>query len=73
MDDHTLTVMVDAAAEGVVNKQAQWKGTPTWDELSAREKNEVREMALPFIFHGTKVLPSLGWSKAPVDLGSLGQ
>lgn len=73
MDDHTLTMMVDAAAEGVVNSQAQWKGGPTWDELDAGQKNSVREAALPFIYHGTKVLASLGWSKAPVDLESLGK
>lgn len=73
MDDHTLTMMVDAAAEGVINSQAQWKGGRGWEELTAEQKNAVREAALPFIFHGTKVLESLGWSKAPVDLEGLGQ
>lgn len=73
IDDHTLTMMVDAAAEGVINSAAQWKGGPTWEELDSATKNQIREAALPFIFHGTKILPSLGFSKAPIDLQALGE
>lgn len=65
LTDHELTVCCEAAAEGVVNSRAGHAGTPTWDQLSAMEKNTVREQALPFIFHGTKALADLGYWKSP--------
>jgi hypothetical protein len=63
LNDHELTVLVDRAAAGVINSQAAHQGGLTWDDLSAGRKNEVREKALPFIFHGTKALAELGWQR----------
>ena len=61
--DHDLSVLVDAAAAGAVNSRAAHHGGPSWDDLDAGDKNDVREAALPFIFHGTKALEVLGYTK----------
>jgi hypothetical protein len=61
--DHDLSVIVNSAAEGAVNARAAHHGGPTWDTLPAGDKNSVRELALPFIFHGTKALKELGYVK----------
>lgn len=66
MNDHELTVLVEAAAEGAVNSQAASHGTTGWAELDGGMKNQVRERALPFIFHGMKTLHDLGYSKPRV-------
>jgi hypothetical protein len=63
IDDHDLTEMVQAAASGSVNSRANLHGRPAWDDLPAGDKNAVRELALPFIFHGTKALHELGYRK----------
>lgn len=65
LTDHELTVCCEAAAEGVVNSRAGHAGGPTWEQLTASQKNNVREQALPFIFHGTKALADLGFWKSP--------
>lgn len=64
LNDHELTVLVEAAASGVVNTQASLRGGKGWDDLSGDQKGDVREIALPFIYHGTKALEDLGYRKA---------
>jgi hypothetical protein len=63
LSDHDLTVLVDAAASGAIDGQAAIYGSKPWAEYDAMSKNSVREAALPFIFHGTKALAELGYSK----------
>jgi hypothetical protein len=63
LSDHDLTTLVDAAARGVAESAAAWHGVPPWDEMDAMTQNNVREAALPFIFHGTKALAELGYVK----------
>ena len=63
LPDYALEVLTNAAAEGTVNARASHAGTPAWDELTPGQKNGVRESALPFIFHGTKALATLGYRK----------
>lgn len=63
MNDHELTVLVEAAAAGAVNSRAALHGGPDWDAMDAADKNAVREHALPFIYHGTKALSELGYIK----------
>ncbi|MGO4143695.1 hypothetical protein AB4Y77_01305 [Paenarthrobacter sp. YAF11_1] len=65
LTDHELTVCCEAAAEGVVTSRAGHAGGPAWNDLTASQKNNVREQALPFIFHGTKALADLGYWKSP--------
>lgn len=66
LTDHELTVLVESAAKGATDSWSGHHGSPTWAQLAAPEKNLVRETALPFIFHGTKALADLGWSKPRV-------
>lgn len=66
LNDHELTVLVEAAASGAVNSRAAHHGGPDWEQLDAGDKNAVREHALPFIHHGTKALDELGYSKPRV-------
>jgi hypothetical protein len=78
LSDHDLTTLVDSAARGVAASAAAWRGGTPWDEMDAMTQNNVREAALPFIFHGTKALAELGYSKPRVitsaaDLDALGQ
>jgi hypothetical protein len=63
LSDHDLTTLVDAAARGVAASAAAWHGGTPWDEMDAMTQNNVREAALPFIFHGTKALADLGYRK----------
>jgi hypothetical protein len=63
LNDHELTVLVEAAASGAVNSRAAIHGGSTWDEMDPATKNNYREAALPFILHGTKELASLGYRK----------
>ena len=61
--DYDLTVLVDAAAEGSTNSRANLTGSNRWDELDGRQKNLIREAALPFIYHGMKALEGLDYKK----------
>lgn len=63
LNDHELTVLVEAAASGAYNSSAAHRGGPAWEELEAGTKNNVREAALPFIFHGSKALEELGFQR----------
>lgn len=63
LTDHELTVMVESAGQGATDSWAGHYGSRTWSDLDAGEKNTVRETALPWIYHGTKVLPDLGWAR----------
>lgn len=63
LNDHELTVLVEAAACGAVNSRAAHHGGSDWDHLDAADKNAVREHALPFVFHGTRALEDLGFTK----------
>lgn len=63
LNDHELTVLVDRAAQGAINSRAAHHGGQLWEMFSPGKKNEVREKALPFIFHGTKALAELGWQR----------
>jgi hypothetical protein len=74
IEDYDLSAIVTAAAKGVIDTQAMLhEGAPTWDDLDLDTQNDIREMALPFIYHGTKILDDLGFSKAPIDLEGLGK
>ena len=63
LPDHDLSVLVEAAAEGSTNSWAAHRGSTQWDDMTAGQKNLVRETALPFIYHGTKALAELGYQK----------
>lgn len=63
LTDHDLTALVEAAASGAVNAQAAHHGGDTWDDMHPSIKNAIRENALPFIYHGTKALEELGYTK----------
>lgn len=63
LTDHDLTALVEAAASGAVNAQAAHHGGDTWDDMHPSIKNTIRENALPFIYHGTKALEELGYTK----------
>lgn len=64
LPDVDLTVLVQAAAEGSVNSRAAHHGGPAWVDLAPGAQNSVREVALPFMFHGSKALAGLGYFKA---------
>lgn len=70
LNDHELTVLVEAAASGVVNTQASLRGGNGWDALNNDQKGDVREIALPFIYHGTKALEDLGYTKPRTVMSS---
>lgn len=63
LPDHDLSVLVETAAESATNSWAAHKGGTQWKDLTAGQKNLVRETALPFLFHGTKALADLGYVK----------
>jgi hypothetical protein len=63
MNEHELTILVDRAAEGSWNSKAALHGLPEFSLLDRAKQNEIREAALPFIFHGTKALKELGYQK----------
>jgi hypothetical protein len=63
LNDHELTVLVDAAASGAIDAQAALHGSTPWADMDPMSKIAVKEAALPFIFHGTKALADLGYSK----------
>lgn len=63
MNDHELTVLVEAAASGASNSRVAIHGGVLWEALDPATKNNYREAALPFIFHGVKALAELGYSK----------
>jgi hypothetical protein len=74
IEDYDLSAIVTAAAKGVVDTQAMLhENAASWDDLDLDTQNDIREMALPFIYHGTKILDELGFSKAPIDLEGLGK
>jgi hypothetical protein len=64
--DHDLSDLVEHAAKGAVNSAASIHGGPLWEALEASSKNNVREAALPFIFHGTQALEEIGYRKPRV-------
>jgi len=61
LNDHELTELVEAAAEGVTTSRANNGRGLAWDVMGPMQKNNIREAVLPFIFHGTKALADLGW------------
>ena len=63
LPDFDLEVIVNAAAEGMWNTRASHVDGPTFDEISRGKQNEIREAALPFIFHGTNALADLGYHR----------
>lgn len=63
LTEHELTVLVDRAAEGAWDSMASMKMLPSFRELSLIRQNEIREQALPFIYHGTKALHELGFRR----------
>lgn len=66
MNDYDLTVIVESAASGAVDSRAALLGSKTWSDYDAMSKNGVREVALPFLFHGSKALADLGYRKPRV-------
>lgn len=63
LPDYDLEVLIDTAAEGAWNAKVAHAGGPQFAELERGRRNEIREAALPFIFHGTKALADLGYIK----------
>lgn len=66
LNDHELTVLVEAAAEGATTSRANHGRGLQWASMGPMQKNAVREAALPFIYHGTKALADLGWERRRV-------
>lgn len=63
VSDHDLHVLVESAAQGMWDAKASHQGGPAFVELPHGVRNNIREAALPFVFHGTKALSDLGYSK----------
>lgn len=63
MNDHELTALVEAAASGACNSRVAIHGGALWEALDPATKNNYREAALPFVYHGMKALADLGYAK----------
>lgn len=63
MSDHDLTVLVETAAQGMWNSKAGHQGGPVFADLPNPIRNSIREAALPYVFHATKALADLGYTK----------
>lgn len=72
LSDEDLTVLVDRAAEGAWNSRVanSFPEGFLYADLDRAKQNELREEALPYIFHGTQALADLGFRK-PRTVGSI--
>lgn len=63
VSDHDLTVLVETAAAGMWDSKAAHEGGPVFADLPRQVRNSIREAALPYVFHATKALQELGYTK----------